>query len=418
MRPLSEKSPLVVSYGAGLDSTGVLVLFHINGIRPDLIIFSDVGAENPKTYAALTVVSDWCESVGFPPVTVVRPAPERSRYQNLEGNCLQNETLPSLAFGGHSCSDKNKIKVIDAFIKTWPPALEALEAGRKIIRVVGYDASPADSRRTFKAMGANAVREAQKWQPWYEWYPLRDVGLTRSGLEALVSSQPALAAALRVAIGQSYPTKSACFYCPAARQHEAEELAREFPELALRAVVMEYRARWGKHGLGSTVGLGRNWSWEAHLTEVGLLPTDWKAQATAKGLLPTWWDDHAEHVRPLREAVEAGRERLKAARKAAKLRAKELAALLESEDTSSPLHWTWELLEAAEAAVVLEEVLAEKNAQPMVGDWLEKPLLKITTEERRAKRAANKRWNDALKAAQANPPAEEVKTPRLLPLAA
>ena len=72
----------------------------------------------------------------------------------------------------------------------------------------------------------------------------------------------------------------------------------------------------------------------------------------------------------------------------------------------------------AEAAVVLEEVLAEKNAQPMVGDWLEKPLLKITTEERRAKRAANKRWNDALKAAQANPPAEEVKTPRLLPLAA
>lgn len=349
-RPLPE-SPLVVSYGAGLDSTGLLVLLHHSGIRPDLIVFSDTGAEKPETYAALTAVSAWCELVGFPAVTRVRYEPERARYENLEGNCLQNDTLPSLAFGGHSCSLKWKVDAIDAYLRTWEPALRAVEAGRKIVRAIGYDASGADTRRFAKADKLDKAREERgEWTPWSYWYPLREVGLTRGGLERLVAGEPMLAEFLRAAVGQPFPVKSSCFFCPAARKVEIEELARAHPDLALRGVVMEYRARTGKHGLGSTKGLGRNWSWEEHLTEVGLLPADWKAQAMAAGLLPADWDAYSARVTAEREA--AGED--KAAQKAAK-----------------------------------EGVLAP--------DWADRPQSEVTTADRRAKRAASKRWREAVK---------------------
>lgn len=419
VRPLSNESPIVVSYGAGLDSTGVLVLLHRSGIRPDLIITADTGGEKPETWAACAAVSEWCESVGFPAVTVVKYQPELARYTTLEGNVLQNETLPSLAFGKGGCSDKWKVKVIDAFLKTWEPALEALEAGRKVVRVVGYDFGSADTKRTFKANAENAKRDAQGWQPWHEWYPLRDKGveLGRDGLKKLVASETALADRLVAAIGQPYPVKSACFFCPAARKAEAEDLAKRHPELALRAVVMEHRARWGKHGLG-VAGLGRDWSWEAHLTEVGLLAADWKDQAKAQGLLPQEWESYVAHVAPYREAVNAARTKVKATRKAAKLLAREVNALMDDEGTATtPTHWTWEELAALGAVEELAVAMKAKAGLPLVPDWAAKPRPTTVKGARKAKRAANKRWSAALKAARTNPPAEP-KLPKLLPLAA
>ena len=59
-RPHPE-SPLVVSYGGGMDSTAILVGFAAAGIVPDLIVFADTGAERPETYAAL----DWARRHGL-----------------------------------------------------------------------------------------------------------------------------------------------------------------------------------------------------------------------------------------------------------------------------------------------------------------------------------------------------------------
>lgn len=405
-RPLPE-SPLVVSYGAGLDSTGVLILFQRNGIVPDLIITADTGGEKPETWAACAAVSDWCESVGFPPVTVVKYAPEKARYADLEGNCLQNETIPSLAFGKGGCSDKWKVKVIDAYLKTWAPAVEAVEAGRKIVRVVGYDFGSADTKRTFKACSANAKKAKSAWQPWHEWYPLRDpnVELGRPGLEKLVASEPELAKALEAVIGQAFPIKSACFFCPAARKHELDWLVENHPEMALRGAVMEHRARWGKHGL-EVAGLGRDWSWEEHLKGTGFLGADWTEEAKATGLLPEDWESYKAQVAPGRERVVAARKALKAARKAAKIKAKEFKALLELEeelDGSAPLHWTEEILTVLEVTEELEAATAAKNGLPLVSDWASKAQPTVTKAERKAKLAANKRWKVALAAAKTLP---------------
>jgi hypothetical protein len=61
-----KREPLVVCYGAGRDSTALLVGLWLRGIRPDLILFADVGAEKQATYDYLAIMNRWLKSVGFP----------------------------------------------------------------------------------------------------------------------------------------------------------------------------------------------------------------------------------------------------------------------------------------------------------------------------------------------------------------
>ena len=101
--------PLIVCNGVGVNSYAMLIAMNRKGIIPDVITFADLEAEKPETYDALTVIDDWLESVGFPRTIVCqkKTLPE-TIYETLEGNCVSNETLPSLAFGMKSCSIKWK----------------------------------------------------------------------------------------------------------------------------------------------------------------------------------------------------------------------------------------------------------------------------------------------------------------------
>ena len=66
--------PIIVAYGAGTNSTALLVGLHERGIRPDLICFADTGGERPETYAYLDVLDEWLKKVGFPLLVRVRYA--------------------------------------------------------------------------------------------------------------------------------------------------------------------------------------------------------------------------------------------------------------------------------------------------------------------------------------------------------
>jgi len=132
----TEKAALAVCWGAGWDSTAMLIEMEKRGIRPDLITFADVGGEKPGTYEFLPVFAEWCRDVDFPePTTCVRGTGEETlaryrsavvqmsirlgvkltveqtdRLSRLFGNMLANETMPSIAFGGKSCSVRWKIE--------------------------------------------------------------------------------------------------------------------------------------------------------------------------------------------------------------------------------------------------------------------------------------------------------------------
>jgi hypothetical protein len=245
--------PLVVSYGVGVDSTALLVAMYRRGIRPDLILFADVGGEKPETYAYLPIINAWLVSIGFPTITIVKYQPKRAPYDTLEGKCLQNETLPSLAFGKHSCSLVFKVEPQNKFVARWQPAVEAWSMGLQVRKAIGYDNGEQDCRRRAKADRAVAkkVEDGDRDSLRYTyWYPLQEWGIDRIECLNLIEG-----------VGLPLPMKSACFFCPASKKSEIIWLRDTHPVLFQRALAMERRADEGKHGLLTVKGLGRNFAW-------------------------------------------------------------------------------------------------------------------------------------------------------------
>ena len=260
-----------VSYGMGLDSTAMLVLMWRLGLRPDVIVFADTGAEKPETYAYLAVINAWLRSVDFPEIDVVSYVPTRAPYTTLEGKCLANESLPSLAFNGHECALVFKRDVITKFLKGHAGVQAAIAAGRRVQKIVGYDNSKADRKRSAKTgrynlrmLEAVQARQAEGKAPLSsQWevanfdfvYLLQDHGLERPALGAIVES-----------VGLPVPVKSACWFCPASKPSEIVELKLAHPELYARALHIEATARDGKHGFTKRHGMaiaGWSWAWLA-----------------------------------------------------------------------------------------------------------------------------------------------------------
>lgn len=204
----------VVSYGAGTNSTAMLVGLHERGERPDLILFADTGGERPETYRHRDTVSDWCESIGFPRIVTVAEA------MTLEEDCLARNALPGLAYGRKSCSEHFKTRPQKRWLKaqgvTDPWFWVGLDAGE-------------DHRKKY---------EGTRY-PLVEWDWARD-----ECIEAIARA------------GLPQPGKSSCFFCPSMRQHEILELKRVHPDLLNRALAMEAQAE-----LTEVKGLARSWAW-------------------------------------------------------------------------------------------------------------------------------------------------------------
>jgi hypothetical protein len=255
---VGREGPLVVCYGAGVDSTALLIELARRQIRPDLILFADVGAEKPETYNLIPTVNAYLEARGFPPVTIVRL--EGQKWRDLEHQCLDTRQLPALAFGSHSCSLKWKVQAQNKYMRQWEPALIAWSRGVRIIKTIGYDASPRDQKRSCRTFLPTAGQSDHRYYSF--WYPLQEWGITRGDCGEIIRSA-----------GLPDVLKSSCWYCPAMKRSEIVALYRNHPDLFARALAIEDSFRGGPHyrggsvngsvGVRTTEGLGRNWSWRA-----------------------------------------------------------------------------------------------------------------------------------------------------------
>jgi hypothetical protein len=264
----AEGSPFVVAYGMGVDSTAMLIGLRNEGIRPDAILFADTGAEKRATYAYLPIMNDWLRSVGFPEVTVVRyETTSRSSadprtgepYQDLEGQCLATRQFPSIAFRqNHSCSIKWKQVPQDRYLKAFGPCVDAWDRGLPVIKAIGYDCgekrgSYADSASEGRYVFAYSLR-------WWGW--------DREGCQAAIAAE-----------GLPVPPKSSCFFCPAMKAWELEELAETDPDLFKRALELEAQAKVENGGKVRLEGL-----W-ACMKPTKDAPASWAEFAREKGLL-------------------------------------------------------------------------------------------------------------------------------------
>ena len=216
---VAEPAPVVLAYGIGVDSTALLVELESRGTPPDLVITGDPGIEKPETYVYQEMMAAWMAARGIRYETV-RYTPKRFKhwppYYDLLANVLTNATLPSISLGRHSCSLKWKVAPQDAFLKQWEPAKAAWARGQKVIRLIGYDASPADTRSYNHASAiANDLFECR--------YPLREWGWNRAACIARIE-----------AAGLPVPPKSSCFICGAMKPDEV----RALPSWCLRLIVL------------------------------------------------------------------------------------------------------------------------------------------------------------------------------------
>ena len=65
----------IASYGAGVNSTAMLIGAAERGWLIDLILFADTGGEKPHTYEYLEVFNQWCAKHLTCGILVVKKAP-------------------------------------------------------------------------------------------------------------------------------------------------------------------------------------------------------------------------------------------------------------------------------------------------------------------------------------------------------
>jgi hypothetical protein len=204
------------------------------GVRPDVIQHADVGEEHPLTIAYREERRRWLRSVGFPDLTIVRRPPSRSgktgkAFATLGEKCIANETLPSLAFGKKGCSVEWKIRPQESWMRSYLPARHVWAKGGKVVRAIGYDAGPLDSRR------AHYLTSDKR----YDYiYPLRELCWDRNRAIAEIK-----------AAGVPVPRKSSCIFCPAMKPWELAELVDDWPALADLIVEIEDTARPNLRGI-------------------------------------------------------------------------------------------------------------------------------------------------------------------------
>ena len=230
----------IVSYGAGVNSTAMLVGMFEKGVPVDLILFADPGSEQPYTYEYLPIMDGWLARHRMPCIQTVYCTDRNGDRLTLEQECLCSGTLPAIAYGYKKWSLKHKAAPQDKFCNHYPPCREAWARGEKVVKYIGYDVDEISRREN--------AREQDEADPKYtKVYPLMDWGWTREDCVAAIQRT-----------GLPLPGKSSCFFCPSMKKKEIRTLYHRHRDLYERAIAIEDGA---KPNLITVKGLGRNWAW-------------------------------------------------------------------------------------------------------------------------------------------------------------
>lgn len=234
----------VASYGGGVNSTAMLIGCFERGEAVDLILFADTGGEKPETYAYLEKFSAWLVAHGLPPILTVRKTTKRAgRFRGanevltLERMCLEQNVLPSVAYGFKTCSLKFKREPQEEYLDNWIPAWATWLRGESVVKLIGFDADEA-----YRAKPSPNGGYLNRF-PLIEWVWGRE-----ECEEAIIRT------------GLCVPPKSSCFFCPNMEELEILELRDRHPELLERALAMEANALSTP---GSSIkGLARDLTWK------------------------------------------------------------------------------------------------------------------------------------------------------------
>lgn len=227
----------VLCYGGGVNSVALLFEAYARGIIFDAILMANPGAEHDRTYSYVNKINDWCKQQGQPDIKMVIQVNADGEEMNLYTESMDRGTLPAIAFGYKTCSQKYKRFPQDKFINNWPLAQSAWSNGYKVNRWIGYDKTERHRAAQFT--------EDDKYR---NIYLLIDIGWDRYFCEIRILNE-----------GYPIPGKSSCYMCPSMGPEEIIWLYENEPHNFWKAIRLQDNA---EPNLKSIVGLGRDYRWQ------------------------------------------------------------------------------------------------------------------------------------------------------------
>ena len=186
----------ILSFGGGVNSTAILALCSLKELPwPDLIIFSDTGAEWPHTYKYI----DYLEKKG---IQITRLT-GGDKYMDLIEFCQLKKIIPSRV--NRWCTDHFKRIPINYFVRSLNGDSE---------HWIGFD------------FGETKRMEGRRKKGFR--FPLFELRIDRIGCEKIIRKA-----------GWGVPKKSGCFICPFQRKSQWIELKKNHPDLWKIAVDLE-----------------------------------------------------------------------------------------------------------------------------------------------------------------------------------
>ena len=195
----------IVNFGAGVNSTAMIIEMVNRKMPIDYVIFSDTGGELPATYEFLEKMKVWFEEKNIPLIIV------KSKYDcSIYDYYASKKTIPFRKF--RDCTDKFKKTPITKFIKQFK------EEG-----VIQYIGIASDEARRIR------VSETK----WIEFkYPLVSWLINRKKCIEIIKKE-----------GLPEPVKSGCFMCPYQPDASWKNLMETSPDLWQMARQMEEQNR-------------------------------------------------------------------------------------------------------------------------------------------------------------------------------
>lgn len=201
----------ILNFGAGVNSTALVIEMINRDMKPDYVVFADTGSEMPETYQHIERMKDWFQKKGLAFVVV------ESKHKPVYDYYFKKKMTPSRQF--RDCTDKFKKQPILKFLKQFK------KEGVKQYIGIGYDEP-------------SRIRESNI--NWIEFaYPLWEWRITRNVCETIIRNE-----------GLEVPVKSGCFICPFQdkeswkglwkthknlfkKAREMEEQGKRYPEITL-----------------------------------------------------------------------------------------------------------------------------------------------------------------------------------------
>lgn len=191
----------ILNFGAGVNSTALIIEMLNRNMKPDYVIFADTGSEMPETYQHIERMKIWFKEKGLEFIIV------KSKYnKTLYDYYFDKKLVPSRQF--RDCTDKFKKRPILNFLKQFKPE------GVKQYIGIGYD---------------EPSRVRQSETKWIEFeYPLWEWKITREKCIDIIKKE-----------GLEVPIKSGCFMCPFQPKDSWKELWKRHKDLFKKAREME-----------------------------------------------------------------------------------------------------------------------------------------------------------------------------------